>query len=70
MALLIALAQSARVLELGSGVGFLGIIAATLKLTSGHAGGSLYLTDVNDEVLKACTNNLNLPCSERGWPHR
>ena len=66
---LIALAQGVRVLELGSGVGFLGIVVATLQLTSGHAGGSLCLTDVNDEVLKACTNNLNLPCSERGWLH-
>jgi protein-lysine N-methyltransferase EEF2KMT len=66
---------SKRVLELGSGVGFLGIIVATLQqleLSSKTANarltisspGSLWLTDLNDEVLSRCRDNLNLPCSE------
>lgn len=69
---------SKRVLELGSGVGFLGIIVATLQQLSKTANfcslsnsrltdlspGSLWLTDLNDEVLTRCHDNLNLPCSE------
>jgi len=62
---------SKRVLELGSGVGFLGIIVATLQQLSKTANvrltnlssGSLWLTDVNDEVLTRCRDNLNLPCN-------
>ena len=66
---------SMRVLELGSGVGFLGIIVASLQqllkttnLSNNRltdlSPGSLWLTDLNDEVLSRCRDNLNLPCSE------
>jgi len=58
---------SKRVLELGSGVGALGIIVATLqqlsKTSTNLSPGSLWLTDVNEEVLTRCRDNLNLPCN-------
>lgn len=59
---------STRVLELGSGVGFLGIVTAILQrlnqtMEEFRKSGSLYLTDINDEVLQRCHDNLNLPCS-------
>lgn len=58
-----------RVLELGSGVGFLGALIATLQIQQLAASsrdlhpGSLYLTDINDEVLTRCQNNIRLDCS-------
>jgi len=60
---------STRVLELGSGIGFLGIVVAILQCLNQtteefRKSGSLYLTDINDEVLQRCHDNLNLPCSE------
>ncbi|TFK41966.1 hypothetical protein BDQ12DRAFT_348414 [Crucibulum laeve] len=59
-----------RVLELGSGVGFLGIIAASLQNISGSASSSsLWLTDVNDEVLARCKYNLTLPCNMSEHPN-
>ncbi|KAF8203787.1 hypothetical protein BJ912DRAFT_212677 [Pholiota molesta] len=59
------LVTSKRVLELGSGIGFLGIIVAGLqrlqeKATS-DSRASLWLTDINDEVLARCHHNVNLP---------
>ncbi|KAF8808016.1 hypothetical protein BYT27DRAFT_7190107 [Phlegmacium glaucopus] len=64
------------VLELGSGVGFLGIIVATLQQLSKTnfrslsnvrlpdlSPGSLWLSDLNDEVLNRCRDNLYLPCN-------
>ncbi|KAF8326370.1 uncharacterized protein EI90DRAFT_1946266 [Cantharellus anzutake] len=63
--------QKKRVLELGSGVGFLGILIAQLdgmrksKLDETHSGlrgvPSLALTDVNRTVLERCENNISLP---------
>jgi len=59
-----------RVLELGSGVGFLGIVIASLQLqhaaASGYSdqNGTLYLTDINEEVLARCKKNIVLPCSK------
>jgi methylase of polypeptide subunit release factors len=60
-----ALVVPKSILELGSGVGFLGIIVGTLQLekVSGQSG-SLWLTDVSDEVLQRCRENLSLPCSK------
>ena len=60
---------STRVLELGSGIGFLGIVVAISQCLNQtteefRKSGSLCLTDINDEVLKRCHDNLNLPCSE------
>ncbi|EKM83962.1 hypothetical protein AGABI1DRAFT_67067 [Agaricus bisporus var. burnettii JB137-S8] len=58
-----------RVLELGSGVGFLGALIATLQIQQLAASsrdlypGSLYLTDINDEVLTRCQNNIRLDCN-------
>lgn len=59
-----------RVLELGCGVGFLGILVATLQtqqLTASNKDkhqGSLYLTDVHDDVLARCQDNIRLQCSK------
>ena len=54
-------------LELGSGTGFLGLIVADIQIS--HGGVSecpfLYLTDVNDDVLRQCSENTQLPCSRR-----
>ncbi|KAF9486327.1 hypothetical protein BDN70DRAFT_902486 [Pholiota conissans] len=60
------LVASKRVLELGSGIGFLGIIIASLQQlqeTSTSPSPSLWLTDVNDEVLARCRDNMNLSCN-------
>jgi hypothetical protein len=58
------LVVSKCVLELGSGVGFLGIIVASLQQIRCHdQPGSLWLTDINDKVLERCRENLRLPCS-------
>ncbi|KAJ3556707.1 hypothetical protein NM688_g1877 [Phlebia brevispora] len=57
------LVRSTRVLELGCGVGLLGMIIANLQLSPEYSGGHLYLSDVNAEVLDRCKNNLNLPCN-------
>lgn len=65
---------SKRILELGSGVGFLGVLVATLQMQQRAASaldqrsGSLYLTDINDEVLSRCQNNIRLECSRSGIP--
>ena len=59
-----ALLANKSVLELGSGTGFLGLIAADIQV--GHRGTTspvLYLTDVNEGVLKRCHENMQLPCS-------
>ncbi|KAI0800674.1 putative methyltransferase-domain-containing protein, partial [Fomes fomentarius] len=53
-----------RVLELGCGAGFLGIIAATIQLDGpAPQTSSLWLTDVNESVLQRCKVNLKLPCN-------
>ncbi|PPQ64306.1 hypothetical protein CVT26_002189 [Gymnopilus dilepis] len=61
------LIASKRILELGSGIGFLGIIVCTLqqlqKTRESLPIGSLWLTDVNDEVLARCRDNIRLPCN-------
>ncbi|KAI5124119.1 hypothetical protein M0805_000932 [Coniferiporia weirii] len=64
---------SSRVLELGSGAGFLGIIVAQLQngsISSNYEGTSsdksrncLYLTDLNEQVLSRCQNNVKLSCN-------
>lgn len=55
-----------RVLELGCGVGYLGLVVATIQLNATELENpdpSIWLTDVNDVVLSRCRENLNLPCS-------
>lgn len=62
------LLRGKRVLELGSGAGFLGILigqiqrAADPKVSSSES--MLLLTDVNHAVLERCRENLKLDCSE------
>ncbi|KAH9081768.1 hypothetical protein EDB83DRAFT_2334711 [Lactarius deliciosus] len=55
------------VLELGSGAGFLGLIVADIQVCHGGTMGSsvLYLTDVNEDALRRCHENTQLPCSRR-----
>lgn len=64
--------QAKRVLELGSGSGFLGIIVGSLQAIQNNAtteptrtsdSSMLFLTDVNTEVLERCMSNVKLPCS-------
>ncbi|KAF9074982.1 hypothetical protein BDP27DRAFT_1287196 [Rhodocollybia butyracea] len=54
--------EGKRVLELGSGIGFLGIIASSLQQLASE-GGAIWLTDVNNEVLSQCQRNVQLPCN-------
>lgn len=49
------------VLELGSGVGFLGAVIACMHNES--PSGRLYLTDINAHVLERCQDNIRLRCS-------
>lgn len=70
-----------RVLELGSGAGFLGMIIADLQLLSQHSSNgeenapsdprreSLWMTDVDEQVLSRCRDNVNLPCSTLALSH-
>ncbi|RPD82244.1 hypothetical protein L226DRAFT_20556 [Lentinus tigrinus ALCF2SS1-7] len=54
-----------RVLELGCGVGFLGLIAASVQLEGRDPeNASLWLTDVNERVLQRCETNLSLTCND------
>ncbi|KAK2459991.1 hypothetical protein APHAL10511_007997 [Amanita phalloides] len=55
--------QGKRILELGSGIGFLGTIVATIQLQNPVPGSSLYLTDVDEQVLSRCQSNVALPCN-------
>lgn len=53
------------VLELGSGAGFLGLMVADIQVSSGEVTEllALHLTDVNEDVLRRCHENTQLPCS-------
>lgn len=57
------LVQGKSVLELGSGVGLLGIIIAAIQLDKFSKAGRIRLTDVNSHVLKRCVDNMSVPCS-------
>ncbi|KAF9785712.1 hypothetical protein BJ322DRAFT_1055945 [Thelephora terrestris] len=55
-----------RVLELGCGVGYLGLVVAEIQLSATeleNPESSIWLTDVNDVVLSRCRENVNLPCN-------
>ncbi|EPQ60316.1 hypothetical protein GLOTRDRAFT_31765, partial [Gloeophyllum trabeum ATCC 11539] len=52
-----------HVLELGSGAGFLGIILASIQVLHNNRSSSLHLSDVNEEVLSRCRENVALPCN-------
>ena len=60
-----AIVVDKSVLELGSGTGFLGLILADIQVSSDGVTRqpTLYLTDVNDHVLRRCHENTQLPCS-------
>ena len=58
-----------NVLELGSGTGFLGILTASIQVLYAEDGADpalpqIYLTDVDEEVLRRCANNVLLDCSQ------
>ncbi|KAF8528297.1 hypothetical protein JB92DRAFT_3107263 [Gautieria morchelliformis] len=62
------LVQGRRVLELGSGAGFLGLTMATLQMDrldnfSGISLPTLVLSDINSDVLSRCRQNFLLPCN-------
>ncbi|KAG6830344.1 hypothetical protein H0H92_001137 [Tricholoma furcatifolium] len=57
--------KKGRILELGSGIGFLAIILGRLQQFVPDEGShrTLWLTDVNDSVLKRCRENFQMPCN-------
>ena len=69
---LIERVRGKRVLELGSGVGYLGLVVAAIQLDAPNQANPespIWLTDVNNTVLSRCRDNLDLPCSTlRGFP--
>ncbi|GJE86202.1 methyltransferase-domain-containing protein [Phanerochaete sordida] len=58
------LVRGKRLLELGSGAGLLGIIAAGIQLQHPPECESILLTDANSEVLARCLKNVNLACNK------
>ncbi|KAK0198770.1 hypothetical protein F5146DRAFT_1219313 [Armillaria mellea] len=65
--------RDARVLELGSGIGFLGMIIGSVQMPAGSSADipqrgtlipMLHLTDVDSEVIARCISNIKLPCSK------
>ncbi|VDB84326.1 unnamed protein product [Peniophora sp. CBMAI 1063] len=55
-----------NVLELGSGTGFLGIVAGSLQVLCHEEHNDLpkvVLSDVNDAVLERCADNVRLTCN-------
>lgn len=63
--LALGLVHRKRILELGSGIGFLGSVMASLQLLERPLDpGTLWLSDINDSVLARCRDNTRLPCSE------
>lgn len=63
--MLTGVVQNRRVLELGSGAGFLGLVMAALQMErTCSTRTALVLSDVNPEVLSRCRQNFHLPCSE------
>lgn len=63
--MLTGVVQNHRVLELGSGAGFLGLVMAALQMERNcSTRTALVLSDVNPEVLSRCRQNFHLPCSE------
>ncbi|KAK7063811.1 protein-lysine N-methyltransferase EFM3 [Favolaschia claudopus] len=64
-----ALVQGKRILELGAGIGFLGIIVGSLQLhgssseSDTSSPGAIWMSDVNESVLSRCKDNFNLACN-------
>ena len=61
--------RESTVLELGSGVGFLGIVIAILQQnhSGGRGKGRLCMTDLNEDVLGRCRDNVRLSPSMRAF---
>ncbi|KAJ7940485.1 hypothetical protein B0H13DRAFT_14257 [Mycena leptocephala] len=61
------LVQRKRILELGSGVGFLGSVVASLQLLQrpldSSSPGTVWMSDINESVLSRCRDNVHLPCN-------
>ncbi|KIY73505.1 hypothetical protein CYLTODRAFT_485356 [Cylindrobasidium torrendii FP15055 ss-10] len=55
--------QNLRVLEVGSGIGFVGVIVGSLQMLQPDDRSMLFLTDVNAEVVARCMSNVKLPCN-------
>ncbi|KAJ7665208.1 hypothetical protein DFH06DRAFT_309176 [Mycena polygramma] len=59
-----ALVHGKRILELGSGVGFLGSVVASLQLLADPSvPGMICMSDINESVLERCRDNTQLPCN-------
>ncbi|KAI0828913.1 hypothetical protein BC628DRAFT_1361283, partial [Trametes gibbosa] len=56
--------RSKRILELGCGIGFLGIVTASTQLEDISDTSSLWLTDGNEPVLQRCGENMRLRCNQ------
>jgi len=65
----VGLVKGKRVLEIGSGAGLLGSIVGALQQCQNLDGDeaehryALYLTDIREDVLRRCQNNVRLPCN-------
>ncbi|KAJ7729264.1 hypothetical protein DFH07DRAFT_850404 [Mycena maculata] len=61
------LVRGKRILELGSGIGFLGSVVASVQLLESRldapAPGTIRMSDINDSVLSRCRDNIGLPCN-------
>ncbi|KAF9469744.1 putative methyltransferase-domain-containing protein [Collybia nuda] len=61
------LVRNKRILELGSGIGFLGIIVASLQQDVSPKNTSnigLCMSDINEDILQRCKENIQLSSSE------
>ncbi|KAI0095225.1 putative methyltransferase-domain-containing protein [Irpex rosettiformis] len=56
------LVRGKSILELGSGIGLLGLLLSALQVSDAKPG-RIILTDVNPQVLSRCEENLALPCN-------
>ncbi|KAG8897133.1 hypothetical protein FRB99_008423, partial [Tulasnella sp. 403] len=55
--------RGSRVLELGSGTGFLGVLIGQLQLKAGSVG-TVLMTDCNTAVLDRCMSNVRLESNQ------
>jgi len=53
-------AKTRRIIELGSGTGFLGLVCARLACANGGQMSNIYLTDLDGQVLERLNDNVRL----------